>query len=107
MPVPVINLTQMREWERATWVTGQTEAKVIRRVGQAVAQCALQYTRPSDVILILAGKGHNGDDARAAKKFFKERKVILLNVTDPKAALAKFLQSASRKRKWGRLPACL
>jgi hypothetical protein len=27
MPVPVINLAQMREWEAATWATGQTEAE--------------------------------------------------------------------------------
>ena len=38
MPVPVINIAQMREWESATWATGQTEAEVIRRVGEKVAQ---------------------------------------------------------------------
>ncbi len=90
MPVPVVNLAQMREWERATWATGQTEAKVIRRVGQKIAARARELTRPGDSILILAGKGHNGDDARAAQKFLADRKVILLNVTNPKAALAKF-----------------
>jgi len=90
MPVPVINLAQMREWERATWATGQTEAEVIRRVGQKVAACALTLTRPGDAILLLAGKGHNGDDVRAAGKCLKDRKVSLLNVTDPKTALPKF-----------------
>lgn len=90
MPVPVLNLAQMREWERATWATGQTEAKVIRRVGQQIARLARSLTRSGDSILILAGKGHNGDDARAAKKLLADRKVILLNVTNPKAALAAF-----------------
>jgi ADP-dependent NAD(P)H-hydrate dehydratase / NAD(P)H-hydrate epimerase len=94
MPVPAVNLAQMREWERATWAAGQTEAKVIHRVGQKIAARARELTHPGDSILILAGKGHNGDDARAAKKFFGGRKVILLNVTDTKTALAEFQRSA-------------
>ena len=94
MPVPVVNLAQMREWERATWATGQTEAEVIRRVGQKIAIRARELTRPGDTILILAGQGHNGDDARAAQKFLADRKVILLNVTEPRAALPEFQSSA-------------
>lgn len=94
MPIPVINLAQMREWERATWATGQTEAEVIRRVGQKVAACALALTRPGDAVLILAGKGHNGDDVRAARRFLPDRKVGLLNVTNPMRALAAFQESA-------------
>jgi NAD(P)H-hydrate epimerase len=90
MPIPVINLAQMREWERATWAAGQTEAEVIRRVGKKIAGRALQLTRADDAILILAGKGHNGDDARAAQKFLHERKIILLSVTDPKRAVVEF-----------------
>jgi NAD(P)H-hydrate epimerase len=89
MPMPVINLEQMREWEKATWAAGQTEAEVIRRVGLAVAQCALQLTRPADLILMLAGKGHNGDDARAAREHLLDRRVDLLDVTDPEDDLAK------------------
>lgn len=94
MSLPVINTAAMREWEHATWATGQTEAVVIRRVGQAIAQCALSLTRSGDTILILAGKGHNGDDARAAKEFLSERKVSLLDVTDAKVSLAEFQSSA-------------
>ena len=33
MPVPVISIAQMREWEKSTWVSGQSEAEVIGRVG--------------------------------------------------------------------------
>ena len=106
MPVPVVNLAQMREWERATWATGQTEAEVIRRVGQKIAARACELTHPGATILILAGKGHNGDDARAAKKFLTERKVILLNVTDPKAALAEFQSGAGILPAKDRLEAC-
>jgi NAD(P)H-hydrate epimerase len=90
MPLPVINLARMREWERATWAAGQTEAEVIRRVGEKIAERALQLTRAGDPILILAGKGHNGDDARAACKRLHDRRVEVLDVTDPGTALAEF-----------------
>jgi len=100
MSVPVINLARMREWERATWATGQTEAEVIRRVGEKIAERAMQLTRPGDAILILAGKGHNGDDARAARKYLPGRQTDLLDVTDPVAALPEFL-----KRSAGAAPA--
>jgi len=96
MPVPVVNLAQMREWERATWATGQTEAEVIRRVGQKIAARARELTRLGDSILILAGKGHNGDDARAAQKFLDGRKVVTLDVITPENDLSK-LKSALLK----------
>ena len=44
MSLPVISIAQMREWERATWETGQTEAEVIHRVGGKIAQRALLLT---------------------------------------------------------------
>ena len=84
MPVPVVNLAQMREWENASWAAGQTEAGVIRRVGQKIAARALTLTRAGQTILILAGKGNNGNDARATGKFLNERKVVTLAVTEPK-----------------------
>ncbi len=87
MPLPVINLEQMREWEKATWATGQTEAEVIRRVGLAVARRALHLTHSTDLILILAGKGHNGDDARAAREHLLDRRIDMLDVTDPEKDL--------------------
>jgi ADP-dependent NAD(P)H-hydrate dehydratase / NAD(P)H-hydrate epimerase len=87
MPVPVISIAQMRDWEKATWATGQTEAAVIRRVGQALARAALSLTQPGDRLLILAGKGHNGEDARSARQHLAERQVDLLDVADPAADL--------------------
>jgi ADP-dependent NAD(P)H-hydrate dehydratase / NAD(P)H-hydrate epimerase len=89
MSLSVITVEQMREWEKATWATGQTEAEVIRRVGLAVARCALELTKPSDLVLILAGKGHNGDDARSAREHLADRRVDLLDVTDPVEDLSK------------------
>ena len=95
MSVPVINIAAMREWEKATWATGQTETEVIRRVGQRAAHRARQLTGDGDSILILAGKGHNGDDARAARDFLENRRVKTLDVFTPDndlSALATALQ---------------
>ena len=58
MPTPVISVAQMREWEKATWAAKRTPAQVISRVGHIVTSRAKQLTRPGDLIVILAGKGH-------------------------------------------------
>ena len=68
-------MAQMRDWEQATWAAGQTEAEVIRRVGHWVARRALELTAPGDLVLILAGKGHNGEDARGAREHLAGRRV--------------------------------
>lgn len=89
MSLPVISVAQMREWEQASWTAGKSEADVIRQVGQCVAQRALGLAASGARILILAGKGHNGDDARHAAENLPDREVELLNVSDPAADLAK------------------
>src|SRR5216684_3123504 len=89
MPLPVINISQMRDWEEATWASGQTEAEVIRGVGKAVARVALRLTRPGELIVTLAGKGNNGADARAAHGHLAERRVDVLDVKEPQAELSK------------------
>jgi hydroxyethylthiazole kinase-like uncharacterized protein yjeF len=91
MPIPVITVAQMREWEKSTWLAGRTEEDVICRVGHIVAVRAGQMTRAGDLVLVLAGKGHNGDDARRASQNFSDREVRLINVTDPEAGLTEFL----------------
>jgi hydroxyethylthiazole kinase-like uncharacterized protein yjeF len=97
MSLPVITVAQMREWENASWASGQTEAEVIRRVGKQVAQYALKLTRPGNIILVLAGKGNNGSDARAAAEFLKDRKIETLNVTSPENDLPKLQELLGRK----------
>jgi len=97
MSVPVLNIARMREWEKATWATGQTEAEVIRRVGGKIAELALRLTQAGDAILILAGKGHNGDDARAARESLRDRHVEVLDVAGLKTDLSK-LEAALRSR---------
>src|SRR5262245_40027717 len=88
MPVPVINVAQMREWEQATWATGETETDVIRRVGRSVAERALRLTLPGEFILVLAGKGNNGADARETLEHLDERRVDVLNVKNPETDFA-------------------
>jgi hydroxyethylthiazole kinase-like uncharacterized protein yjeF len=89
MSLPVITIAQMREWETASWAAGKSEAEVIRRVGELVARQALEMTRAGEAMLILAGKGHNGDDARLAREHLAERRVEVLNVSDPEADFSK------------------
>src|SRR5437016_3862421 len=83
MPVPILTVQQTRQWEQATWAQGGDEASVIREVGRKVAERALSLTQRGDRIIILAGKGHNGDDARAAQGFLPEREVHLIDASDP------------------------
>ena len=97
MPIPVISTAQMREWEAATWVTGQTEAEVIRRVGKRVARRARKLTRAGDTILFLIGKGHNGDDARAAAKQLEGREAEVLEMFLPDTDLLP-LESALKEK---------
>src|SRR5271170_4637790 len=90
--IPVISVKQMRQWEQATWAAGKTEHEVIQQVGRLLAHRILELTRPGDAVWILAGKGHNGDDARAAQPHLSDRIVLLMNVDDPRQALVEFSQ---------------
>jgi NAD(P)H-hydrate epimerase len=89
MSIPVISIAQMREWEKASWAAGKSEADVIRQVGKILAREALRLTKPGDTILILAGKGHNGDDARCARDHLTDRSVETVDVKNADADLAK------------------
>jgi ADP-dependent NAD(P)H-hydrate dehydratase / NAD(P)H-hydrate epimerase len=90
MPAPVISVAQMREWEKATWAAKRKPAQIISRVGHIVTWRVKQLTRPGDLIVILAGKGHNGDDARQTGQNLSDREVVLLNVLDPAVTLKEF-----------------
>jgi hydroxyethylthiazole kinase-like uncharacterized protein yjeF len=97
MPLPVLTVEQMREWETATWATGQTEQEVIRRVGQVLAHRILAMTREEDFVLLIAGRGHNGDDARAAVPHLSGRKTHCLNVADPATQLTELKHLIGRR----------
>src|ERR1041385_4947951 len=89
MSLPVISVAQMREWEKATWATGQTQGEVIRRVGECIAAAALRLTNSGDLIVVLAGKGNNGADARAAREHLLDRRVQVLDIKEPKEEQSK------------------
>jgi NAD(P)H-hydrate epimerase len=97
MPLPVITVAQMREWERATWATGVKEDEVIRRVGKRVARRIRKLTRPGDAILFLVGKGHNGDDARAAAKQLDGREPVVLEMFLPDTDLLQIEMALQEK----------
>src|SRR5947207_1371388 len=99
MPVPVLSIAEMRRWEAITWSEGQTEAAVIDRVGQAIATRLLELTPPQAKILILAGKGNNGADAKAAAAQLEPfREIIPLDIADPKQAIHRLRAALSGLR---------
>src|SRR5204862_5373183 len=57
MAVAIVSVAQMREWEKATWATGQTEQAVITRVGEALVAPMRKMNSDRGLVLILAGKG--------------------------------------------------
>jgi ADP-dependent NAD(P)H-hydrate dehydratase / NAD(P)H-hydrate epimerase len=93
MPSPILSVAQMRAWEQATWQAGQLEEAVIARVGQLVAERASRRTHAGDRLLLLAGKGHNGDDVRQARPHMNDRLVELLEITDPVQGLPQLVKA--------------
>jgi hydroxyethylthiazole kinase-like uncharacterized protein yjeF len=87
MPLPVLTVEQMRAWETATWAAGVREADVIARVGECVAGKVRELVKPGSRVLLLAGKGNNGNDVRAAGPHLAGLIVDRLDVSSPAAAL--------------------
>ncbi|MFO1478458.1 MAG: NAD(P)H-hydrate dehydratase [Verrucomicrobiota bacterium] len=85
MPLPVLTVAQMRQWEQDSWNARRSPEDVIQRVGEAVAQTATRLTRPGDLVVLLVGKGNNGADARASLEHFNDRNLDLLDVRDPES----------------------
>lgn len=88
MPVPVITVEQMRQWEAASWSAGCSQEEVIRQAGAAVGRVARQWTKPGDAVLILAGLGNNGADACQARAELADRHTQVLTITEAAPALA-------------------
>ncbi|MBN8249716.1 MAG: hypothetical protein J0L84_20030, partial [Verrucomicrobia bacterium] len=87
MSVPVLSVAEMRAWEQATWSAGVREADVIASVGLHLAAVIRAATLETDRVLVLAGRGNNGADARAAVRHLAPRVVQTLEVRDPAAEL--------------------
>ncbi|MBT5846924.1 MAG: hypothetical protein HOH86_10050, partial [Verrucomicrobiales bacterium] len=72
MPLPVISVAQMREWEERAWAAGASEEVVMKLAGEAVARRAFDLENNSgSSILFLVGKGKNGGDARIAAELLR------------------------------------
>jgi ADP-dependent NAD(P)H-hydrate dehydratase / NAD(P)H-hydrate epimerase len=95
MPVPVISRAQMRQWETLTWAAKRTPFEVISRVGHVLTSHVRSLTRPGDSVLVVAGKGHNGDDARQVSQNLTDREVTLINAHDSTTGLREFTSAGS------------
>jgi NAD(P)H-hydrate epimerase len=71
MPLPVISVAQMREWEERTWAADVSVEAVMHRAGEAVALKIQARASTTDPILFLVGKGNNGGDTRIAAEKLK------------------------------------
>jgi len=97
MAVPVVTLSEMRAWEKASWAAGATESQVIARVGERIAETIRSQILPGQRVLLLAGRGNNGADARATEPHLADYQSELLVVTDPEAALPALRAALSRR----------
>ncbi len=88
MPLPILSVAQVRDWEERTWNAGIAVESVIEQAGQAVASLATQVTQSGDFILLLAGKGKNGSDTRIAAAHLSDREVKVLDITNPAEDIA-------------------
>ncbi len=100
MPSPILTIAEMRAWEQAASQTGVTEEAVISKVGEALARILISLTKTGDRILVVAGKGNNGADARACVPHLANRVVDTLNVSDPVAGKDEFIRLAQTKPAW-------
>lgn len=89
MPVPVISVKEMREWESRTWDSGIREKDVIDQVGRRIAGWIGDHIPSGSRIVLLAGKGNNGADVRAASEALPDDifQVLTLEAREPKAAI--------------------
>ena len=85
MAEPIVTVAEMRARENRTWAVGVAPEAVIHRAGKAVGEVARRWTRPGDPVLVLAGRGHNGDDAMVASGLLDDRERMALRLPDPRA----------------------
>ena len=89
MSVPVISVAQMRSWEQASWDAGRSVETVMRMAGRAVAEAARAMSGPRAPILVLAGKGNNGGDAKYAAEDLTDRETTLIDCADETVSLTR------------------
>ncbi len=97
MPLPILTVAQMRAWEQASWAAGISPDAVIARVGREIALRIRRLVPPGGAVLLLAGKGNNGADARAALPHLDGFDVRDLAVTSPAADHAELEWQLARR----------
>lgn len=100
MTLPVLSIQAIRGWEEASWRNGRSQSAVIQQVGFRVAQWLMQHSSAGQHLLLLAGKGHNGDDVRAAVPHLRDRSVRLVSVTDPDHDSTRVTEALLRRPAW-------
>lgn len=97
MSLPILTVSQMREWESHAWGTGITPEEVIARVGREIAAHARRMTQQGDAVLILAGKGNNGADGHAAVDHLYDRQVMVLEIVNPPGQMTALSAALAKK----------
>lgn len=100
MSLPVLDVAGLRAWETQSWNAGRLASDVINQVGRQLARRLLELTRPHDPILLVAGRGRNGDDVRAAREHLDGRPVTLIEVGDPAEALPRITAALRENPAW-------
>jgi NAD(P)H-hydrate epimerase len=100
MPLPVITAEEMRAWEASTWESGIAPVEVIERVGRVLAAELMRRTRSGDRILVVAGPGNNGADAKACVRFLTDRQVVVVDATEPVSATGQLQDELSEPPDW-------
>ncbi len=93
MGYPILTVQEMRDWEASSWEAGLNPRDVIQRAGSLIAKAILERTRPNDRVLLVAGPGNNGNDARACALQLTDRDTLLIDVTDPELGLSQLRQA--------------
>ncbi len=108
MAIPVVTVEAMRTWEEATWSAGVQPQSVIDEVGRRIADRVLSLAPPGSWVLFLAGRGNNGNDARAAVHALDSipteeragRSWQLVSVTDPETDGLAIVDALQRRPAW-------
>ena len=89
MSFPVLSVAEMRDWEARTWAEGVAESTVIEKVGRRIADYLETAFDADASLLLLAGRGHNGDDVRAAFDFLDPKRTTLISLNDLRQQVSK------------------
>lgn len=96
-PFPVVSVAGMRAWEQASWQSGRLPSEVIAHVGLALTGWIRLTCRPGSRLLLLCGRGHNGDDVRAAVPLLSDFTCDSVDVCDPVGDLPAVVAALGRQ----------